>query len=260
MDRVVDLLSPLQMTAVNFNPYTWDNNSKAIQSSVTSLELQSGKTKINVSNLEDDIVMVIPISSPPKNNTNSSQIPEHSFLKPGKLSVRIYHAQLADVPVTIEMGVTKECAVNLFVKFGSRPSIDNFDLNFTVNFKSNCENQTDREDNETSCLPKASTIKVVPSKIGIIYVGILYLGAKNTTKHSRERRSCFGHGRQRRSCVGFKDPPPKGVTKTLVLQYDPATDVNYTMTITQSSCLYWSEDKDKWTSDGCKVNRLTFKV
>ena len=47
----------LQMTSVNFNPYTWDQSSKAIQSSVTSLELKSGKSKINVSNLHEDIVL-----------------------------------------------------------------------------------------------------------------------------------------------------------------------------------------------------------
>ena len=244
------------MTAVTFNPYTWDNSSKAIQSSVISLELQSGKAKINVSDLEDDIVMVIPISNPQKNITNTSEVPEHSFLKPGKLSFRSYHAELADVPVSVEMSVTEECTIELFVKFGSRPSVDNSDLNFNITFKSTCENQTHGQRNETSCVLEASIVKVVPSKTGTMYVGILYLGAKDTTEHSRKRRSCFGHGRQRRSCVGFKDPPPKGVTKTVVPQYDPSTDLNYTMTITQSSCLYWSKDKDKWTSDGCKVTNL----
>ena len=94
---------------------------------------------------------------------------------------------------------------------------------------------------------------VVPSKRGLLYVGIIFLGATNTSEHSREKRSCLGHGRQRRSCVGFKDPPPKGFTETVTPQYNPSTDVNYTMTITQSSCLYWSEDRNKWISDGCKV-------
>ena len=243
--------------AVSFNPYTWDNISKAIQSSVTSLELQSGKAKINVSNLDDDIVMVIPITSPPKNNRNSSDVSEHSFLKPNKLSVRFFHAELADVPVSIAISVSEiGVVIELFVRFGSRPTVENFDHNSTLTFTSTCGNQTDGEQNETSCLPDESSITVVPSKPSLLYVGIRFLGAKNTTEHSRQRRSCFGHGRQKRSCVGFKDPPPKGVTRTIVPQYDPSTDLNYTMTITQSSCLYWSEDKNKWTSDGCKVTKM----
>ena len=244
------------MTAVSFNPYTWNNSSKAIQSNVVGLELKNGKTKINVSNLDEDIVMVVPISRSPKNNTNTSNMPELSFLKPSKLATRMYNAELADVPVSVKLGIVVAVVVEVFVKFGSRPTIDNFDHNFTVTFKSSCENQTNAEKNETSCLPDESSITVVPPKPGLLYVGILFLGAKNYTEHSRERRSCFGHGRQRRSCVGFKDPPPKGVTKTVIPQYDPSTDVNYTMSITQSSCLYWSEDKEKWTSDGCKVSKV----
>lgn len=215
-----------QMTAVSFNPFTWDNSSKAIQSSVTSLELQSGKAKINMSNLDDDILMVIPISSPPKNNTNTSEVVEHSFLKPNKLSVRSYHAELADVPVSIAIRVSETgVVIEFFVRFGSRPTTDNFDHNSTVRFTSRCENLTEGERNQTSCLPDETSITVVPPKTGLLYVGILFLGAKNNTEHFRARRSCFGRGRQRRSCVGFKDPPPKGITKTIVPQYDPSTDL-----------------------------------
>ena len=241
------------MTAVNFNPFSWDNSSKAIQSNVVGLELKNGKVKINVSNLDEDIVMVVPISTPPKNNTNTSDVPKQSFLKPNKMATRVYNAELADVPVTIKMGMVSAAVVEVFVKFGSRPTIDNFAHNFTVTFKSTCQNQTDDKQNETSCLWDESSITVVPPKPGLLYVGILSLGAKNDTEHSRQRRSCFGHGRQRRSCVGVKDPPPKGVTKTVIPKYDPSTDKNYTMSITQTSCLYWSVDKNKWTSNGCKV-------
>ena len=246
------------MTTVDFNPFTWDNSSKMIGSSVTSLELKSGNGKtMNVSNLDDDIQIVIPISNPP---TNFSYRTEHFFLKPKKMSIRTYFSELADVPVSIQMGLQEVgVIIELFIKFGSRPTTEEFDHNFTVAFMSTCENQTYDEHYATSCFVKESLIKVVPPEPSLIYIGILFLGAENITKHSRFRRSCFGHGRQKRSCVGFKDPPPKGVTKTVVPQYDPSTDLNYTMTITQSSCLYWSEDKDKWTSDGCKVNNMVMQ-
>ena len=241
------------MTAVSFNPYSWDNSSKAIQSSVTSLELKSGEANINVSNLEDDVVMVIPIASKPKNNTNASEEKEHLFLKPNKMAVHSYYAELADVSVTIEMGVegnnNRDIVVEMFIKFGTRPSVNDFDHNFTISFKNTFE--IPKEGNQTSCsLSKKHSVAVVPTKPGRLFVGVR---GRNFTEHSRERRSCFGHGRQKRGCVGFKDPPPKGVFETLVPKYDPSTDVNYTMSLTQTSCLYWSEDKDKWISDGCKV-------
>ena len=244
-----------QMQALNFNPFTWDNSSKKIKSSVTSLDLQSGDgKKINVSNLDNDIVIVIPISSPPSNTSNKT---EHYFLKPNKMSIRSYYAELADVPVSIKIGVQQEgIGINLFVKSGSRPTIENSDHNFTVMFTPTCRNQTGDKQNETSCILEEASVTMVPSKPALLFVGLLLLPAKNNTEHSRKRRSCFGNGRERRSCVGVKDPPPKGVNKTITPQYDPLTDVNYTFTISQSSCLYWSEEKEKWNSDGCKVNEV----
>jgi len=245
------------MKALDFNPYTWDNSSKMIKSSVTDLELQSeDERELNVSNLDNDVEIVIPISNPP---TNSSNMTRHFFLKPQKMSIHSYFAELADVPVTIGMSVQKDGVVlELFVKYGSRPTIDDFDQNFTVAFVSTCETQTYSKQNATSCSIEDRFIKVVPSEPGLLYVGVLFIGVKNTTEHSRKKRSCFGHGRQRRSCVGLKDPPPEGgVAQPIVPQYDPSTDLNYTMSIAQSICLYWSEEKDKWTSDGCKVNHRT---
>lgn len=241
------------MTTLAFNPFTWDDSSEMVQSSVTSLDLQNSHAKkMNVSNLENDIEIAIPISSP--RVTNSSEAPEEPFLKPGKMSIRRYNAELGNVPVSMEMGVSKEGIVmELFVRFGSRPTIVDFDQNFTLAFTSICENQTE---GNRYCTVKDASVKVVPPESGVIYIGVLYLAAKNVTEHSRKRRSCFGHGRERRSCVGLKDPPPleEGVIKTVVPQYDPSTDVKYAMTVTQASCLYWSDDKQKWTSDGCKVN------
>ena len=237
------------MQTVVFNPFTWDNSSKKIKSSVTSLALQGGnREKINVSNLDNYIEIVIPISSPPANTSNET---EHYFLKPNKMSFRSYYAELEDVPVSIKIKAQKYgIAIQLFLKFGTRPTIEDFDHNFTLT--STCKNQTNDKQNGTSCLLEESSLTVVPSEPSRLYVGLLFL----VNEHSRTRRSCFGHGRDRRSCVGVKDPPPKGVTKTVIPQYDPLTDVNYTFSITQSSCLYWSEEKEKWTSDGCKVNYI----
>ena len=241
------------MKAADFNPFTWDNSSKKVQSNVISLELQTeNATKLNVSNLDNDIEIVIPISTSPSNTSNGT---EHYFLKPNKLTMRSYYADLADVPVSIRLGVAgKETLVNMFVKFGSRPTTEESDLNFTVKFTSKCRNVTTSEANETSCIPEERIITVLPTEPGHIYLGLLLEESKNASKHTRERRSCFGHGRQRRSCVGVKDPPPKGILQTIVPRYNPHTDVNYTLTITQSSCLYWSEEEEKWASDGCKVS------
>ena len=224
-------------------------SSKKIKSSVTSLELKSnGAEKLNVSNLDNDIEIVIPISNPPKNSSNTTQ---HYFLKPDRISFRSYYADLADVPVSLRLGLAiTGVEIEMRIKFGQRPTMVNFDHKFTFMFKSKCDNQTVVNKN---CFTKDGSVKVTPSKPGFLYVGLLIKGSKNESQHSRQRRSCFDHRRERRSCVGVKDPPPKGVLKTMVPQYDPNTDVNYTLTIIQSSCLYWSEETEKWTAEDCRV-------
>ena len=247
------------MKAINFNPFTWDNSSKMIKSSVTSLDLQSGNgTNINVSNLDDYIEIVIPILSPSSNTSNDTG--QHYFLKPNTMTIRSYYAEMADVPVSIRLGVREEgTAIRIFVKFGTRPTIDDSDHNFTVIFTQTCGNLTGINESTTPCPTEQKSIAIMPAEPSLLYIGLLLGSGKNRSEHSRKRRSCFGHGRERRSCVGVKDPPPKGVTTTVVPQYDPNTDVNYTFSVTQSSCLYWSVNKDKWTSDGCKVGFYSLK-
>ena len=242
-----------QMRTVDFNPFSWDSSSKKIKSNVISLDFQSGNgKKINVSNLDNDIEIVIPISSPARNTSNAT---EHYFLKPNRMFFHSYYAELGDVPVSIRIALPAEGTIlKLFVKSGSRPTMEDSDHNFTVLFTSKCRMQVAYQHNKsTSCVLEDRSVTMVPDKPSLLYVGLLLLDANNVTDHDRNRRSCFGNGRERRSCVGVKDPPPTGVTKLDVPKYDPLTDVNYTFTITQSSCLYWSEDKEKWTSDGCKV-------
>ena len=81
-----------QMRVVDFNPFSWDNSSKKVKSNVISLNFQSGNgKKINVSNLDNDIAIVIPIASPATNTSNAT---EHYFLKPNRMSIHSYYAEL----------------------------------------------------------------------------------------------------------------------------------------------------------------------
>ncbi|XP_078351506.1 polycystin family receptor for egg jelly-like isoform X2 [Oculina patagonica] len=244
----------IKMMTIEFNPFTWGKSSKMVKSSVTSLELQSSNAEtISISDLDSDIEMTIPMHRLPM---NTSDMAEYSFLKPNIISTHSYYAELAGVPVSLKLGAqAKDIAIEIFVKFGSRATLEEFDYNFVVQFKSTCESQTGFKQNETPCPLEDTSVTLVPSEPGLLYVSLLFLGAKNVTEHSRKKRSCFGRGRVRRSCVDVKDPPLEGVYKTVVPQYDQSTDVNYTFSITQSSCLYWSEDDEMWSSYGCKVDQ-----
>ena len=241
------------MIVIKFNPFTWDKSSELIQSSIIGLELQNSDTEaIVVADLDSDIEIIIPLNRVP---VNTSDTAEQSFLKPRKISTHKYHSEIPGLPVSLKLGTqAKDITIEMLVKVGSKPTLEEFDYNFVMEFNSTRESQADYGKIDTSSPLQETSVALLPPDAGLLYVSLLFLGAKNVNEHSRKRRSCFGHGRERRSCVGVKDPPPKGVIKTVIPQYDPLTDVNYTLTITQSSCLYWSEVDKKWTSYGCKVH------
>ena len=248
------------MIAIKFNPFTWDKSSELVQSSIVSLELQSSETSetIGVADVDSDIEIMIPLNRVP---VNTSDTTEHSFLKPSKISTHKYYLDMPSLSFSLKLGTqAKDITIEMFVKFGSKPTVEEFDYNFVMQFNTTCENQTDFEKTDTCSPLQETSVTLVPSETSLLYVSLLFLGAKNINEHARIRRSCSGHGREKRSCVGVKDPPPKGVTKTVIPQYDPLTDVNYTLTIIQSSCLYWSEDDEKWTSYGCKVHIIQITI
>lgn len=66
---------------------------------------------------------------------------------------------------------------------------------------------------------------------------------------------CKSHNRrQKRSCIGVKDPPTTSPNiVTLYPTFNPTTDIKYHIDSYLSSCLFWSEEEEKWKSDGCKV-------
>ena len=92
---------------------------------------------------------------------------------------------------------------------------------------------------------------------------------------SRQRRSisCEGESgrkRVRRSCVIIPSPPPKSADSPRFgrfqvpdnLGFDgkfffPNQTPNYNLSMFESSCLYWDEDNETWTGEGCKVTKLS---
>ena len=240
------------MMIFDINPYGYYPSSDLIESSVCSLVLTlEGKETLNVTNLTEDIVITIPIIS----NSSYPDTTSDTFLQPHKMTIRSFYAEKVGVPITLTIEEQRDVAViEVFVRFGSKPSPREFDRNYTIFLNPSCPDSS--ESNEDNCQSEAFNVTIFATEPRFIYFGLLYLGEKNYVDHDRRKRSCLSGDREKRSCIGFKDPPPKGFNKTVVPQYDPMTDVNYKITISQSNCLYWSVNQERWTSDGCKVIKL----
>lgn len=111
--------------------------------------------------------------------------------------------------------------------------------------------------------PDEDFLKLNESILNEIKITFLKLFKKNkkdanNNMTSMENPCKSRNRRQKRSCVGVKDPPttPPNII-TLYPTFNPVTDIKYHLDSYLSSCLFWSEEEEKWKSDGCKVrNRI----
>ena len=171
------------------------------------------------------------------------------------------HSALVFFEVKPELGKSLE----VYVNYKTRPTVKQHVFRAITPNINDC-NQTK---SALNCSAEAYVIvlsSAVTGHIGLHYVGIRYPGPKNDKPTSSEeirqdkgriRRGCDSNGkRQKRSCIGVKDPPttPAPTPKIIIPWYNKSTDVNYTTSAAVANCLYWSEPKQAWIDDGCKVN------
>ena len=256
------------MVTFRMNPYVWTNSSKDIESSVLSVDLkkQDG-SRLNVSDLSHPIELFIPVKSP--DGTIQNDMQGHLFVKPFNDSSAIrYHKIILDNDLEsalVEIRPQSHTFFDVFVSAGVKPTPDNYTFITRIPNVSLCEGFKVEIGyfNCTSNPYMFSLSSNVTGDIGVHYIGISLTRKANktnvTNNHRRFKRSCKDiHGRQKRSCIGVKDPPttPPPTPRVIVPTYDALTDVNYTMSVQMKRCLYWSEVREAWSSEGCKVGYL----
>ena len=245
------------MLSIPFNPYTWDSTKQRVNSDVLALDLKDDKRKlIKVSNLSNDVIIVIPL----KPQMVSLESPQY-FTQNDNLRFYLIDVEYENTLIMLEVTPTEE-NTNLFVylRYGQRPTTKVYDLNATVSKSEKCvwsPGAHGRKDGKTKCSRLTSPIETLAKRPGKYYLGVQGYNKSGTNSHKRDKRSCFGNGRQRRSCVEVKDPPPtppQGENVTVVPVYDSKSDQNYTLRVALGSCVFWSEQREKWTTEGCRVS------
>ena len=140
--------------------------------------------------------------------------------------------------------------INMFVsmRFGQRPTTQDYDLNATISHDEKCVwvlDAHDKSEGKTVCsLNLHAPIRVLAERPGKHFLGLKNYNAIVNLSHKREKRSCFVGRRRRRSCVEVKDPPPTPLQSenvSLMPVYDSTRDQNHTLEVALGSCVYWSE-------------------
>ena len=243
-----------QMLSMAFNPFTWDSTRERVNSYVISLDLKDDQQKImEISELSSDVVIEMTL----KSQNYPLQMPSY-FTKHN--SPRFHEVKVDYENTVIQIDIAPEDArVNLvlYIKFGQRPTIREHDLNATISSYERCvwTKMKENLEGKNGCY-SSRLIKILAKRPGMYYLAVLS-DSSITKSQKRQTRSCFGQRRQRRACVDVKIPPrtpPKSENVSVVPIYDPSTDHNYTLRVAMGSCVFWSDTKQKWITDGCRVS------
>lgn len=251
------------MVTFKGNPYGWTNTSRYVKSSVLSLDLKNmDGTRLNISGLSHPIELFIPENE--SNNATPNDPRDHLFVKPYNDSKAIRYHKIAlnndfDAAL-VEIRPDENAVFDIFVSAGERPTPDNYTFRTIIPDGSSCRSFKPGT-GYLNCSNSPYTFSLsrsITGNVGDHFIGIRLANETDNKRNKRSRvlRSCMNRrGRQKRSCIGVKDPPttPPPTPKLIKPKYDNRTDVNYTMSVTIKSCLYWSESKQDWTSEGCKV-------
>ena len=234
----------------------------AITSHILEVDLrgESGEV-LNVQNLTTDVRLGIQLhEQSPKNESGSDPNHEHKFfVVPG--NIQYHKINVSRERTSYLITISSKKSLNVLVKYGNKPTVEDHDKNFTIPDFSSCTRHliVEEEEEEYNCKRHPNQLLLtneVLQKPGVYYVGIVYTKESFPGNNSRRtRRSCFNTNRQKRSCIETKDPPPPpGVYEHgTIPAYDPRVDLNYTLHTDELSCRFWSHEEQKWLTEGCKV-------
>ena len=238
-----------QLMAFQENPYTWDETASSIRSTVIDVTVRTSKgMEVEVNSLSSALGLHIPIGHTEKVSDPRKE-PRHLFLQPGVIRYHTFVIPSSDHLVSLRVANVVSRQIMVYFGQGFKPIANNYSYVFNLPDLSLCKSY--KTDKILNCTNDPYSVKRTGYDAGLYYVGITLVVPK-----TRMRRSCTGNGRRKkRSCIQVKDPPttPPPTPMIVTPQFNARTDVNYTFSVTMGTCLYWSEEEEKWSSRGCKV-------
>ena len=245
------------MLSIPLNPYNWDSTKQRVNSYVLALDLKDDTRKlIKVSNLSDNVIIVTPLQNKMVSFENGQYFTLNNNLRFHVIDVE-YENSLIMLEITPADANTY---LFVYLRYGQRPTTQEHDLNATVSKTEKCvwsASAHGGKDGKTKCSQLTGPIETLAKRPGKYFLGVQGYNRSGTNSHKREKRSCFRNRRQKRSCVEVKDPPPtppQGETVTVMPVYDSTSDQNYTLSVALGSCVFWSEEREKWITEGCRVS------
>ena len=183
------------------------------------------------------------------------------FLRVGEMRYHSIYVPSNKVTVTVQIKPLSNLTLSVYIRKGWRPTRKQYDLHFALpnfafvtlpnaGFKEN-NNFSTRDPYEFDILPNDT------ASIGQHFIGIeINADSSNMTTTSvmenggkNEMNSDVNND----VCVTEKPPPISTPPQDTSRQFNPKTDVNYSIYVTMRSCVFWDPLNDEWSARGCQV-------
>ena len=200
---------------------------------------------LQISNLREPIKLSIPIKE--SKETESAQ--DHYFVNSSV--IRYHKVKVRSVLETVLVTIKPDngALLDVFVTAGVKPNAENYTFTRRI---------PDYSDN-TSCLGTGflnCAINPYMFKFSSNFTGDHFIGIRLVYDRTKPvlKSTAKSHVRRKRWWINVKEPPTTPISPIkAVPKYNSKTDVNYSMSVKIGTCLYWAENKQDWTSEGCKV-------
>jgi len=160
--------------------------------------------------------------------------------------------QSSEASITVRIRPNKNITLQVYIKKESMPTNIQYDLAMTLPKVTPCSRK--------ECDPYQFELEPnATGHVGDHFIGIeikedYYETKEMSAVENESNRNTveINNGKVFRAqellCVKVKPPPP-----TQVRKFNPNTDVRYTFYAAVRSCVFWHEEKESWSTQGCEV-------
>lgn len=183
------------MMIFDINLYVYEFSSELIELKVCSFELSfKGKEMLNVIYFIEDIVIIILIIL----NIFSQYLISDIFFQFYKMKILLFYVEKVGVLVIFIIEEQRDIVIiEVFVRFGFKFLLKEFDRNYIIFFDLLCLNSLESKGNEDDCQFEVFNVIIFLIELRLIYFGFLYLGEKNYVDYDRRKRLCLSDGREK---------------------------------------------------------------
>ena len=201
-----------------------------------------------------------------QNATDRGEPDRTFFIKRKEIRYHLVYIPSSEATITVRIKPKKNITLRVFVRKGSRPTDQQYDLNLTLPNSTLPSCSKVSKGKNMTCLPRDPyEFDLLPNATGYMgrhFIGIkiqedsLYARGMSPTTRSNNPNGNFSWGTEVESCVKEKPPPPTPppTDGTFPRQFNPETDVYYTFHVTVGSCVFRDTLREKWSARGCQVS------